>query len=206
MSPLQGGAKPFPPLTVLPVNTIPIWVPLVVAGLGVLGTIAGTLSGVLLTQKRSDRRERESWERERKREHERWAREDALRTFERRREAYEDFYESLRTMARTAYDHGMGLSEPHGDDGELPFDWNQDTWRKLQHLRVYASTEVASAAMAAYSACWYWGFESRHGRHDDPFDDGQDTYDRREPELHDAIRRDLGIEQTDLPTPAPTDH
>ena len=107
-------------------NTTPLWVPLVVAGIGLLGTIIGTIAGVLITQRRSDRRERESWVRERERERERWAREDALRTFEQRRDAYIDFYESLREMARTAYDHGMGLSEPprKEDGGELPFEWN----------------------------------------------------------------------------------
>jgi hypothetical protein len=46
------------------VNTTPIRVPLVTAGLGAL-TIVGTIAGVLLTQKRSNRRERENGQRER---------------------------------------------------------------------------------------------------------------------------------------------
>jgi hypothetical protein len=42
-----------------------------------------------------------------------------MRTFEHRREAYADFDESLKEMARAAYDHGCGLT----DESELPWDW-----------------------------------------------------------------------------------
>ena len=73
------------------VNTTPLWVPLVVAAIGLLGTFSGTIAGVLITQRRSDRREGLTWERERQRERDLWAREDALRTFEQRRDAYIGF-------------------------------------------------------------------------------------------------------------------
>jgi hypothetical protein len=63
-------------------GTTPLWVPLVVAVIGLVATIVG----VIITQRRSDRREKIAWERERERERERWAREDAARTFELRRE------------------------------------------------------------------------------------------------------------------------
>lgn len=89
-------------------TTTPLWVPLVVAGIGVLGTLVGAIGGVLVTQRRSDRREEVVWQREREREQQRWAREDAARTFERRLEAYSEFYEYLRRMALQAYDHGNG--------------------------------------------------------------------------------------------------
>jgi hypothetical protein len=92
------------------VNTIPTGVPPVVAGLGVLGAIVGTLAGVLVTQRRSDRRERASWERERVRERELWVRDDTLRTFEQRRDAYADFYSSL----RIAYLAVIGIGEERG--------------------------------------------------------------------------------------------
>jgi hypothetical protein len=64
-----------------------------------------------------DRREEKNWqrEREREREWERWLG-SAARTFEQRRDAYSDFYESLCEMGRTVYDHGMGLSESRKSD------------------------------------------------------------------------------------------
>lgn len=141
-----GSAEPLA-LRSCTVGTAPLWVPIVVAVLGLLGT-GGALAGALITQRRSDRREATTWAREREREL--WAREEVLRTFEQRRDAYVDFYETLRDMARTAYDHGMGLSEP----AELSFDWHSETSRKLQHLRIYAGPGVLAAA---YSTCWQWG-------------------------------------------------
>ena len=62
-------------------TTTPLWVPLVVAIIGLVATIVGTIAGVLITQRRSDRRETVAWERDRQRERDRWAREDAARTF-----------------------------------------------------------------------------------------------------------------------------
>jgi hypothetical protein len=53
-----------------------------VAGIGLLGTIVGTISGVLITQRRSDRKEAIERERERARERELREREDVLRNFE----------------------------------------------------------------------------------------------------------------------------
>ena|SRR5215831_15482935 len=99
-------------------SSTPLWLPLASAGIAVLGT----LGGVLITQRWADRREDKTWrrerEREREREQERWAREDEARTFGHRREAYADFYESVKALARRAYDHGYGF------DGtpELPDD------------------------------------------------------------------------------------
>jgi Na+/glutamate symporter len=59
-----------------------LWVPLIAAGIALVGTVAGSVSGVLVAQRGARRREAENWERERERERERWAREDAARTFE----------------------------------------------------------------------------------------------------------------------------
>lgn len=176
-------------------NLTPLWVPLVVAGIGLLGTIVGTISGVFITQRRSDRREATTWERERAREREVWEREDVLRNFEARRDSYVSFYETLREMARTAYDHGMGLSEPPAeeDEGELPFEWNQATFHKLEHCRIYASSEVLAAADGAYNACWQWGHRTKYGSDDDAFYDRQEAYNDAELTFYDAIRRDLGL-------------
>ena len=45
----------------------PLWVPLLVAGLGIVGTVAGTVSGVVLPRRKADQRDSLSWDRERKR-------------------------------------------------------------------------------------------------------------------------------------------
>ena len=98
-------------------------------------------------------------------------------------------------MARTVYDHGMGLSEVPAEDREheLPFEWNQVAFRKLEHCHIYASPEVLAAADNAYSACWRWGHQTRYGNDDDTFYDRQETYNDAELIFYDAIRRDLGL-------------
>jgi hypothetical protein len=87
-------------------------------------------------------------------------REDVARTFEHRRGAYVDFYEALRDMIFLIYNHGMGLSdEPEdqvddepGDDefGTLPFDFQLTTFRKLQHLRLYAAPPEPNEVSRAF--------------------------------------------------------
>lgn len=178
----------------------PLWVPLVVAGLGVIATVCGTLAGVLVTQRRSDRREAVGWERERDRERERWAREDALRTFDHRRSAYESFYESLRGMALMAYNHGLGLS-PEPRDQTLPEGWQTGASNALQHLTLYATPRVYDAASVASNAAWRWGHATTHGQGDDAFYDRQLAYDAAELELLDVMRLDLGIPEASLTTP-----
>jgi hypothetical protein len=156
----------------------------------VLGTVAAGIAGVLITQRRSDRRDDKTWERERQRERERWAREDEARTFEHRHQAYADFYGSLKAMARAAYDHGYGFT----DDPELPFDWQSTTFAKLQRLSIYATPAVAEAASTAYSAAWRWGHTAKHGDLDDPeFHQRQEEYDAAEIQLLMLIREDLSI-------------
>jgi len=55
------------------VNSTPLWVPRAVAIVGVFGTVGGTIAGVLLNQRRADKREADTWRRESKREKEQWA-------------------------------------------------------------------------------------------------------------------------------------
>jgi hypothetical protein len=77
--------------------------------------VTGGIAGGLITQRWANKREDKAWARER----ERCAREDEARTFEHRREVFEDFYEAVKGLARRTYDHGYGF------DGtpELPDDW-----------------------------------------------------------------------------------
>lgn len=98
---------------------------------GPRGTVGGTVVGVVLTQRQASRRDAIAWERERTRERERWAREDADRTFSYRRDAYVDFYESLRDMAFLIYNFGMGLAGEPDDEGRPPPDFQLLTFRNL---------------------------------------------------------------------------
>lgn len=111
-------------------STAPSWLPLAVAGIGVLGTLAGGIAGALIAQRWADRRDDKAWARER------------ARTFEHRRAVFEDFYEAVKALARTGYDHGHGFT----DSAELPGDWHQDAAAKLRRLEFYADRRVASAA------------------------------------------------------------
>jgi hypothetical protein len=177
-------------------DTTPLWVPLVVAALAVLGTLAG----VLVTQRWSDRRETSAWARERQREHEGWAREDEARTFEHRREAYVDFYVAVKALARMAYDHGFGLI----DEEELPEGWQDEAAAKLRRLEFYADRPVASAASAAYGAAWSWGVYGKYDDPDDPdFHERQQKYDDAELEMLVLMRKSLSIPDVDLTLPPP---
>jgi hypothetical protein len=170
-------------------------VPLAVAGVGVVGTAAGTVAGVLITQRRSDAREAVTWTRQREREADGWAREDAARTFEHRRTAYEEFYKSLRAMSLRAYNHGMGLGpEPESEDeGELPEGWQLPTYELLQHVRLYGTATTYRASSEAYSAVWWWGYKTRYGHDNGQFYDGHERADETETVLTEAIRADLAV-------------
>lgn len=181
-------------------SSTPLWVPLVVAGIGVAGTLTAGVAGGLITQRWSDRRESNAWAREREREREHWSREDEARTFEHRRQAYVDFYEAVKALARTAYDHGYGFTE----EAELPEGWQADAFAKLARLEFYADRRVATAASAAYAAAWSWG---QYGKYDDPDDpdfyERQQKYDDAELEMLLLMRQSLSIPETDLTLPPP---
>ncbi|MGW2519815.1 hypothetical protein ACWC09_22920 [Streptomyces sp. NPDC001617] len=161
--------------------------------------VAGTISA-LITQRWSDRRETVAWARERQREHERWSREDQARTFEHRRESYVEFYEAVKALARTAYNHCYGIT----DEPELPEGWQSDAFAKLAQLEFYADRAVAAAASAAYSAAWSWGQFGEYDAPDDrSFHDRQQKYDQAELEMLLLMRQNLSIPEADLTLPPP---
>jgi hypothetical protein len=174
-------------------SSTPLWVPLVVAGMGVAGTLAGGIIGSVLTQRRADRREEKAWARERERQRALWAREDEARTFEHRREAYIEFYVAVKAM-RTLAD----------DDAQLPDDWGEDAEEKLRRLQFYADRELADVASEAYDYAWAIGALGDGG---DPsnslFQDRQRTYGEAELKMLELMRNRLAIPEGDTKLPLP---
>ena len=138
------------------VSTTPLWVPLVIAALGLAASIIGSIGGVIMTQRRADRREELQWQRDREREQDDRAREDALRTFEQRRACYVDFEEALRGAAQAIWDAGHGTGPP------LEKAWHLSAYQSLHRLKIFATPDTALAASKANEALWRWG---AHGAH-----------------------------------------
>jgi hypothetical protein len=89
-------------------TTTPLWVPLVVAVLAVLGTLAG----VVFTQVWNSRLEERRWTRENDRLREARAREDRNRTYEHRRAAYVDFLQEVERLRGIYISSGRDPIDP----------------------------------------------------------------------------------------------
>lgn len=145
-------------------NVTPIWVPLVVAVLGLVATLGGTLGGVIVAQRAADLRERESRAEQTRQERLRWAREDEARTFEQRRDAYIGFYEALRETVWTlnrAFDQGA-------DPAQLSSTVKWDALRyRLHRVEMYGSDGIVALAQRAHEITSVWGSSIRRSP-DDP--------------------------------------
>jgi hypothetical protein len=121
-----------------------------VAGFGVLGTLVGSLGGVLITQRRSDKRDEKAWQREREREGDRWRREDQVRTFENRRSAYQELYEQLHLDTRAVLDL---VNQQSVDDESLDLLIRDHPVTRLDvllsRLEMYGTEGTARAARTA---------------------------------------------------------
>ncbi len=168
-----------------PMNTTPLWVPLAVAVLGMVGT----LTGVMLTLRSSAKREDVRWEQERAKDREVWAREDAARTFDERRAAYWSFYEALHSTVIQVeqFAHGSTVAE------ELPEDWQYAAWSALLKVRIFGVPRVVRAANEAYDALYAISKNVRYGRPDATYFDAMGEYDVSEKLFIAAIRDDLGV-------------
>jgi hypothetical protein len=160
-------------------TTTPLWVPLVIAGLGLVGTVLG----VVITQRRADYRETLQWERMRTREREQWAREDVLRTFEQRSSCYIDFEEQLRSTALAVYEAQSGI-RPILDE-----DWQTPVFQSLLRLQVFATPETTAAAVNTYDSLLRWAEASDTNSYH-----AEATYDKAHDQYLAAIRRDLRID------------
>ena len=121
---------------------------MLVASIGVLGTLAGGLGGVLITQRRADRREGESWQREREREREQWRREDIARAFEHRREACVEFHASV----RAARDELFRPFHPVTIDEDRAIELGREVFKKYTTLILYSSPELTNSATETLTA------------------------------------------------------
>jgi hypothetical protein len=130
----------------------PIWVTLLVAILGLIGTAGGAITGVVITQQRSEDREKAAWHRERERERERWVREDAARTFDLRRDQYVAFYGAADRYFEALFDRYRAL--PIEDSKSLD-ERRRQAWTAmvgaLETLSVYGSDAVLPLAVNVFS-------------------------------------------------------
>jgi hypothetical protein len=110
------------------------------------GLVAGglTLSGVWLTQRRSDKREALAWTRQRKREEEVWAREDAARSYEHRREAYAAFSKQWNTHLARAES-----AVTRGREIESDVDWTSEVFDACLVVELYGTAAATEAALNA---------------------------------------------------------
>lgn len=162
-----------------PVTTTPLWVPLLIAGLGLLSAVLGAV----ITQRRADHRERLQWEQMRDREREQWDREDSLRTFDQRSNCYVDFEAQLRSTAVAVSDARSGIGAVLEDD------WQSSTFQSLLRLQVFATPETTAAALAAYDSLLRWGDAS-----DEDSYHFEAAYDKAHEQYLSAIRKDLRID------------
>jgi hypothetical protein len=187
-------------------TSIPLWVPLVVAILGLIGTAGGAIAGVVITQRRSDARDMTAWQRERDRERERWAREDAARTFELRREAYIEFYAAVSRqlgdfcLVYSKRRHPAAMAATVAVPSE---EINADVHRAQQKLHLYGSSVVVVASGKIWKqveetrGAFYMQGRSRDGATVEKFgaviSKNLEALEREEVELLRVIRVDLGI-------------
>jgi hypothetical protein len=158
-----------------------VWLPLVIALLGIIGTLVSAQ----LTQRRADRREAARAELETARETKRHAREDAARLFDHRRDAYVGF------LSKAGADMNAWINYQAWGEGppEPPEDTLLDLWARLTEVRIYGSAEAARVGEALYywiSADMFGGKEADH----------EGGYDRLEAKFVQQIRRDLGVDQS----------
>ena len=120
---------------------VPYWVPILVAAVGLLTTLAG----VAYTQWRSDKRERQTWNRQREREREQWAREDTARSYDHRQQAYVAFAAQWEKHYDRAWRHReFRLNEPDPD-----YDWADELVEAYAAVELFGTRSVFETALAA---------------------------------------------------------
>lgn len=178
----------------------PMWLPLVVAAVG----IVGTLSGVWLTSHLAHKREAISWTRQQEQEKTRWAREDAARTFEFRRSAYVAFYEAAfdALLLIAVYMGKVARLEVDADADAEVTGRDADLQKALDAIRIYGTPRVLALAeevQQGLASSRVVVSQMHVTQIDDHLKKESETGGRAFAELHFAIREELGVPNTDSP-------
>jgi hypothetical protein len=161
---------------------------------GIIGAAAGavlsgglTVTGVVLTQNRADRREDERWRREREHERQVWAREEATRTYDQRRDAYLDFMKDWDERFNAIYMNKLTREEP-----EPPEDYLEPLFKHVEQVRTFGSRQAGSLALDAFGALRYHAYE------------GGPIPALGLDEFREQVRRDLGVADGSITRDGPT--
>jgi hypothetical protein len=161
-------------------NGTSAWIPLLIAVLGLISTLAG----VIFTQLWNSRLETRRWQREHNRQHEVDSREDKNRTYEHKREAYVDFLRDMERLRRayTDTDEDDPVKPPHAT-----FDTLWDLWTAVM---VYGTPEAQNLvqlcgdAIGTFEGAW-----RRNNINDSVIDAVMNSWH----ELLWQVRKDLGV-------------
>ncbi|MGW5559379.1 hypothetical protein ACWER9_19420 [Micromonospora sp. NPDC003944] len=134
-----------------------IWPVLLVAVLGVTGTLGAAISTQFLTTRREDRRwnlerqrEQERWERERQDRAAQWQREDELRHRESREETYKQFMQTIWNWGRRAADIRQMIEAGEGHLFIIDTDELYDA--SVRAVGIMAELELSASAPVRDSA------------------------------------------------------
>jgi hypothetical protein len=158
--------------------TTPLWVPLAVAGLAVVGTLAG----VIFTQMWNSRIDERRWARESERLREAQAREDVNRTYEHRRAAYVDFLQELARLESLYTDEDRQPIEPPRGDSPV----FKGLYERHSAVRVYGTYEAQRAAFRCLDSFIEAAVHPDQAGHIGALYEAEDKY-------LEQIRKDLGV-------------
>jgi hypothetical protein len=168
----------------------PNWVLLVVAAIGLAGTVGGALGGVLITGRMTEQRERAAWERERKK-----------LNYERRADLYIRLADAIDVVAFDVSFASLTVAWP--DDQKRDTRARSFINTLAEHslalmkfdreIALFASASVREHLKEVSSAARAFGVEVERDPSQDPVQ-ARNKVRAAVDELHAAMRQDLGIE------------
>jgi len=131
----------------------PWWVTLVVAGLGLVGTITAGLGGVIITQRASDRREEAARNAQTEREREQWRREDQQRQEDRRKDTDEQRIAAYLALLNAVHDLERAYFTP-GANWDIDSEAHSSFMDAVASVELYGRKDVADQAATLPNAAW----------------------------------------------------